>query len=129
MGLRRQKSNDFCRLFLQSLLIVSKSSYLSKKTMFIISLTYKTSLENVERFIPEHNDFLEKHYNSGNFIASGRKEPRTGGIILADAFSKNEVEEIIKEDPFYIHQVAEYDITEFFPTKYNEHFKFFIKNP
>jgi uncharacterized protein YciI len=119
----------FAASFFQLLLIILKSSYLSKKTMFIISLTYKTSLENVERFIPEHNDFLEKYYRSGNFIASGRKEPRTGGIILADAHSKNEVEEIIKEDPFYIHQVADYDITEFFPTKYNEHFKFFIKNP
>ncbi|MGG5208543.1 YciI family protein [Chryseobacterium sp. MIQD13] len=96
--------------------------------MFIISLTYKTSLENVEHFIPEHNDFLEKNYTSGNFIASGRKEPRTGGIIIADAGSKEEVEEIITKDPFYIHQIADYDITEFIPSKYNEHFKFFIKN-
>lgn len=96
--------------------------------MFIISLTYKTSLENVERFIPEHNDFLDQHYTAGNFIASGRKEPRTGGIILANAVSKNEVEEIIRKDPFYIHQVADYEIIEFIPSKYNEHFKFFIKN-
>jgi len=96
--------------------------------MFIISLTYKTSLENVERFIPEHNHFLEQHYSSGNFIASGRKEPRTGGIIVAIARSKHEIDEIIKDDSFYIHQVADYDITEFIPSKYNEHFKFFIKN-
>lgn len=92
--------------------------------MFIISLTYKSNLENVDRLIPEHNNFLEKHYASGNFIASGRKEPRTGGIILANAASKYEIEDIIKEDPFYIHQVADYDITEFIPSKYNEHFKF-----
>ncbi|MBB6370926.1 YciI family protein [Chryseobacterium shigense] len=96
--------------------------------MFIISLTYKTALENVERFIPEHNDFLDKYYSSGNFIASGRKEPRIGGTILANASSRNEVEEIIKEDPFYIHQIADYEITEFIPSKYNEHFKFFIQN-
>jgi len=96
--------------------------------MFIISLSYKTSLENVEHFIPEHNDFLEKHYHSGNFIASGRKDPRTGGIILANGNSKDEIEKIIKEDPFYIHQIADYNIIEFIPTKYNEHFKFFIKN-
>lgn len=96
--------------------------------MYIISLTYKTSLDNVERFIPEHNDFLDKYYRSGNFITSGRKEPRTGGIILADAHSKDEVEQIIKEDPFYSNQIANYDIIEFIPSKYNEHFKFFIKN-
>lgn len=95
--------------------------------MFIISLTYKVTIENVEHHIPEHNLFLQKHYDSGIFIASGRKEPRTGGVIISNAQSKNEVEQIIKEDPFYIHQVADYDITEFIPTKYNENFKIFIE--
>jgi len=96
--------------------------------MFIISLTYKSSIENVELLIPQHNIFLNKHYESGQFIASGRKEPRTGGIIIANAESKNEVEKIISEDPFYIHQVADYDITEFIPSKYNENFKLFIED-
>lgn len=96
--------------------------------MFIISLTYKTSLENVERYIHGHNLFLQKYYDSGQFIASGRKEPRTGGIIIANAQSMNEAEQIISEDPFYIHQIAEYEITEFIPTKYNENFKIFIED-
>ncbi|OCA70467.1 GTP cyclohydrolase [Chryseobacterium artocarpi] len=96
--------------------------------MFIISLTYKVVLENVEQHIPEHNIFLQKYYDSGFFIASGRKEPRTGGIIISNAQSKEEVLEIIKEDPFYIHQIADYEITEFLPSKYNENFKFFIKD-
>lgn len=96
--------------------------------MFIISLTYKSSIENVELLIPQHNIFLNKHYESRQFIASGRKEPRTGGIIIANAESKNEVEQIISEDPFYIHQVADYDITEFIPSKYNENFKLFIED-
>ncbi|ROI02670.1 GTP cyclohydrolase [Chryseobacterium sp. G0240] len=96
--------------------------------MFIISLTYRTSLDRVERFIPEHNSFLQKYYDLELFIASGRKEPRTGGIIVASARSKAEIEQIIKEDPFYIHQIADYDIVEFIPSKYNENFKFFIKD-
>lgn len=96
--------------------------------MFIISLTYKVAIENVERHIQEHNSFLQKYYNSGLFIASGRKEPRTGGIIICNASSKNEVEQMITEDPFYIHHIADYDITEFTPTKYNENFKIFIKD-
>ncbi|OCA69863.1 GTP cyclohydrolase [Chryseobacterium contaminans] len=96
--------------------------------MFIVSLTYKVSIENVECHIPEHNIFLQKYYDSGLFIASGRKEPRTGGIIVCNASSKNEIEHIITEDPFHIHQVADYDITEFIPTKCNENFKIFIKD-
>jgi uncharacterized protein YciI len=43
--------------------------------MYIISLTYKVTIENVERHIPEHNSFLQKYYDSGLFIASGRKNP------------------------------------------------------
>lgn len=96
--------------------------------MFIISLTYKVAIENVEHHIPEHNSFLQKYYDSGVFIASGRKEPRTGGIIICNAHSKNKVEQIITEDPFHIYQIAEYSITEFIPTKYNENFKIFIED-
>ncbi len=96
--------------------------------MFIISLTYKSSIENVEQLIPQHTIFLNKHYESGQFIASGRKEPRTGGIIIAKTASKKEVEKIITEDPFYIHEVADYTITEFIPSKYNENFKIFIED-
>lgn len=96
--------------------------------MFIISLTYKVAIENVENHIPEHNYFLQKYYDSGIFITSGRKEPRTGGVIICNAQSKNEVEQIIQEDPFYIHQIADYDTIEFIPTKYNENFKIFIKD-
>ncbi|AZA84996.1 GTP cyclohydrolase [Chryseobacterium lactis] len=96
--------------------------------MFIISLTYKVALENVEQHLPEHNVFLQKYYDSGKFIASGRKEPRSGGIIIANAQSKNEIEQIISEDPFYTHQIADYEITEFIPSKYNDNFKFFINN-
>lgn len=58
----------------------------------------------------------------------GRKEPRTGGIIIANAESKSEIEQIIREDPFYIHQIADYEITCFIPSKYNDNFKFFIKD-
>lgn len=96
--------------------------------MFIISLTYKVSIEDVERHIPEHNSFLQKYYDAGLFIASGRKKPRTGGIIICNAPSQSEVENIIKEDPFHIYQVAHYEITEFIPSKYNENFKIFIED-
>lgn len=96
--------------------------------MFIISLTYKTSFEQVENLISEHNLFLQKHYDAGKFITSGRKEPRTGGIIIANADSYNEIKQIISEDPFFIHQIADYEITEFLPSKYNENFNYFIKD-
>ena len=51
--------------------------------MFIINITYKTELEKVNQFLNEHIKFLDEQYKLGNFLASGRKVPRTGGIILS----------------------------------------------
>jgi len=84
--------------------------------VFIISLTYKAELTEVDKHIEGHVTFLEKYYANGFFIASGRKVPRTGGVILAKASSLNEVEKIIQEDPFHITGLANYHITEFIPT-------------
>lgn len=84
--------------------------------MFIISLTYIKPLEEVDQHLSEHVDYLKEQYRLGNFLVSGRKVPRDGGIILARAVSREEIETIISLDPFYRHGVAEYAITEFTPT-------------
>ncbi len=51
----------------------------------------------------------------GVFVASGRTVPRTGGVILARG-SRAEVLELVRQDPFHVHGVAEYTVTEFVPT-------------
>ena len=84
--------------------------------MFIISLTYIKPLEEVDALLEEHVVYLKEHYALGHFLASGRKVPRTGGVILARGVSREEIETIITLDPFYRHHVAEYEITEFSPT-------------
>jgi uncharacterized protein YciI len=84
--------------------------------MFIISLTYIKPLEEVDALLDEHVAYLKVQYALGTFLASGRKVPRTGGVILARTVSREEIETIITLDPFYTHGVAEYEITEFSPT-------------
>lgn len=79
--------------------------------MFIIMLTYKAPMTEVLRLLPVHQQFLDKYYEAGNFIASGPQVPRTGGVILCRANDRSEVEQIIKEDPF--NEIADYSITEF----------------
>lgn len=83
--------------------------------MFILHLTYVKPLAEIDRLIPPHREYLAKFYASGNFLFSGRREPRTGGVIIAKAGSRAEVEAIIREDPFLIEGVAEYEIVEFVP--------------
>lgn len=93
--------------------------------MFIISLTYIKPLEEVDTLLEEHVAYLKEQYSLGNFLASGRKVPRTGGIILARGASREEIEAIITLDPFHRHGAAEYEITEFTPTMTSDELIFF----
>lgn len=85
--------------------------------MFIIELTYKVPAETIDAHMNEHIDFLEKYYKSGHFLASGRKEPRDGGLIFAKAYNTKRLEEILSEDPFKQMDLADYRIIEFKATK------------
>jgi len=75
----------------------------------------------------DHVKYLHKYYKLNVFVASGRKVPRTGGIILALAKSKEEIEKIISEDPFYIHHLAEFSVTEFLTSQSHPDFKKLLK--
>ncbi len=94
--------------------------------MFIINITYTTELENVDPFLEEHIEFLNEHYELGHFLASGRKVPRTGGIILSNVASRAELEKIIEKDPFKKNDLADYELTEFVPSKTSNELKFLI---
>ena len=85
--------------------------------MFIVSLTYISEMSEVDKYLEAHIEYLNKYYELGIFIASGRKVPRTGGIILAQAESRSELETILNNDPFKINNLANYELTEFVPTK------------
>ena len=81
--------------------------------MFIIELTYKVPLEEIDAHMKAHVIYLNKYYKAKNFIVSGRKIPREGGIILAVASTKKEIEKILKQDPFYKNKLADFRIIEF----------------
>ncbi|GAA3581536.1 YciI family protein [Snuella lapsa] len=95
--------------------------------MFIINLTYKTELDCVDQFLNDHIEFLNAQYELGHFLASGRKIPRTGGVILSNVKNKSELEKIIKRDPFKINELADYELIEFVPSKTSEELKFLIE--
>ena len=81
--------------------------------MFVIELTYKVPLAEIDAHMTAHVIFLKRYYASGNFLVSGRKIPRDGGIILAVGKSRREIELIVEEDPFYKHGLADFRIIEF----------------
>lgn len=91
--------------------------------MFIFSLTYVKPISEVERLLPAHIEFLDTHYKKNLFMCSGRKVPRTGGIILCDCLNLAEAKTIMEKDPFYKEGIAQYEIIEFIPSKTSEAFR------
>ena len=81
--------------------------------MFVIELTYKAALAEIDAHMAAHVAFLKKYYASGTFLISGRKIPRDGGIILAAGKSRKEIEAIIREDPFYTRGLADFRVIQF----------------
>ncbi|MFD9791002.1 YciI family protein [Streptomyces sp. NPDC059070] len=85
--------------------------------MFILDLTYTAPLDRVDALLAEHVEWLGGQYAAGVFLASGRKEPREGGVILAAGDDRAAIEKIVASDPFSVNGVCAYRITQFFATR------------
>lgn len=85
--------------------------------MFLLLSRYLKPASDVDRWLPEHREFLDRHYAAGRFVVSGPMEPREGGVIVTADISRTEIEEIMKEDPFLREGVSEYRYVEFTITK------------
>jgi uncharacterized protein YciI len=80
--------------------------------MFVIELIYKAELAHIDQHMKDHVAFLRKYYAAGNFLVSGRKIPRDGGVILAVG-ERAAIEAIMREDPFIARGLADHRIIEF----------------
>jgi uncharacterized protein YciI len=81
--------------------------------MFVIELLYKADLADIDAHMKSHVAFLKKHYDAGHFLVSGRKVPREGGIILALGESRQQIDTIMRDDPFIANGLADLRVIEF----------------
>lgn len=81
--------------------------------MFVIELIYKAELREIDAAMRAHMAYLNEHYAAGRFLMSGRKIPREGGVILALGESREQVEALVKEDPFVSRGLADFRVIEF----------------
>jgi uncharacterized protein YciI len=81
--------------------------------MFVIELTYKVDLAEIDAAMKPHVAWLQRQYAAGIFVASGRKVPRDGGIILAVGHDRAQIEAVVRQDPFVARGLAEFRLIEF----------------
>jgi len=94
--------------------------------MFIVIVSFKKSQDVLNQNLLLHRNFLDECYAKNYFIASGQNSQATGGVIISQLSDRTKLEKIIKQDPLYVHDIAEYKFIEFTPTKYHKDFSSFI---
>lgn len=81
--------------------------------IYVVVLTYVKPLAEIDAQIPAHVEWLQKGYSDGVFLASGRRIPRNGGVILATCDSIELLEKRLSQDPFQKLNMATAEIIPF----------------
>jgi len=79
---------------------------------FIVWLTYTAPVDEVDKLLMEHVEWLRANHAAGHFLGWGRKVPREGGILFAKGESRAEIEALAKSDPFVTGGVATVEVIE-----------------
>lgn len=81
--------------------------------MYVVLLHYTAPLADIDTALAKHSEWISRHYEAGDFIAAGRRHPRTGGVIIARAMSRGRLDAILATDPFSVRRLANYEVIEF----------------
>lgn len=87
-----------------------------EELLFIIDIDYISNLQRIDRLLPDHRRWLEEHFNTGTFLISGPKQPRSGGTVLARGRTLKEIESLAATDPFILARAAVNRVIAFRPT-------------
>jgi uncharacterized protein YciI len=85
--------------------------------MFLIQLLFSTNKANTGQFMDGHNAWLKEGFAKGTFLLAGTIQPKLGGAILAHNVTLEQVQEIVKQDPFVVEGVVAAEILEITPSK------------
>ncbi|MEU3627993.1 hypothetical protein BS329_12630 [Amycolatopsis coloradensis] len=85
--------------------------------MYVVLLAYTAPIEEIDYVLPDHAEWLTRQYERGNFLASGRRDPRIGVVIIARPMARGKLDAILATDPFSVKHMAAYEVIEFSPTR------------
>jgi|SRR4030042_820163 uncharacterized protein YciI len=80
---------------------------------FLVLFEYKTSLDNIKKVTDDHRNFLKTGYEKGFLLLSGPQVPRTGGLVVAKAQNRKDLEDFFSNDPYNLNSYTDYKFIEF----------------
>lgn len=92
--------------------------------MFVIYLKFSTNKPKAPNFMDAHNAWIKSGFESGKFLIVGSLKPNLGGAIIAHNSDFEEIENIVKSDPFVKNDIVTYEINEISINKNDERLGF-----
>jgi uncharacterized protein YciI len=83
--------------------------------MFLVDMVFTQVDKITAELTEQHRNHLAKEYKHKKLMFGGRKEPRTGGILISKHGSEAELRQVLNSDPFIKSGAVSYSITEFIP--------------
>jgi uncharacterized protein YciI len=85
--------------------------------MFIVRLAYKAPIEEIDYLLPDHIQWLTRHYDAGLFLCSGRERPQAGRVILTRPMPRAKLEALLATDPLDQARLVRHEVIEFEATR------------
>jgi len=67
---------------------------------FVLEGEYLVPFDEIAPLIPQHRAFLQRGYDAGHFLCSGPQIPARGGVLVARAESREQLDALLAEEPF-----------------------------
>ena len=83
--------------------------------LFVVLMHYTKPLADVDAVRAEHVTYLERQALQGSILAWARRDPPSGGVLVAAAPDRASLEQVVLEDPYVVAGVARPEIVEFRP--------------
>ncbi len=92
--------------------------------MFLVLLKFSANRGQAKTFMDGHVEWIQRGFNEGIFLLSGRVEPSLGGAVLAQGVSREQLQSRVNEDPFVRQDVVSAEIVEITPSKVDPRLSF-----
>lgn len=85
--------------------------------MFVVLLKFSANKAKASQFMEGHNAWLRDGFEKGVFLLAGTIQPKLGGAIVAHSATLEQIQEIVKKDPFVTENIVVAEIIEITPSK------------
>ncbi len=67
---------------------------------YLLEGKHLVPFDELAELVPAHHAFLQKGYDAGQFLFSGPHVPAHGGVLVARAKSREELDVLLADEPF-----------------------------